>query len=345
MGRPVLALATFVLATCTQAPITEPAPSRVTTWPPASVAASPDGALAVGSLHNAAVSVVPPGRDAPVNVTSGAVPGSTRFLLPSGMRYAEDGTLFLVDTAGRGVRAARPGGSVEGVPLAGPDGEELELLYPTGLAVAADGTLWVADTTAHRVVRIDPEGAASVAVGSSEPSPEPSFAGDGGPADEALLAYPGALALGPDESLYIADTGNRRIRRVLPDGTIETVAGNGRRRFAGDGGPATETAIGTPRGMAVDSAGTLYFTAGHRLRSVSSDGTISTVAGTDVRGCAGDGGPAADARLSLPMGVAVGPDDTVYVADHQNHIVRAVTLRGTIVTAVALGDPPSQACL
>lgn len=346
MARVVAPAAILFIAACTPtSPTPAPAPTMAAAWPPVSVASSGGGELAAGSLLNASVAVIPRGREAPVLVGAGPVPARSEFLVPSGLAYGDDGTLFVVDTGGRGISAVRADGSAQPVPLAAPDGSDVELSYPTGLAVAPDGTLWLSDTTAHRVLRIDPQGRATVAVGAAEGRLEPSFAGDGGPGTEARLAYPGGVALGPDGSLYIADGGNRRVRRLLPDGTIETVAGNGRRRFSGDGGPATEAGIGSPRGVAVDRDGNLYFTAAHRLRRVSRGGTITTVAGMDRRGCAGDGGPATDARLSLPIGVAIGPGGVVYVADHQNHLIRAVTPEGTILTAVAMGDPPSRACL
>lgn len=345
MARLAMPVVLLLLGACTGQPTMQPAQPRERTWAPASVAASPNGDLAVGSLENASVTVVPRGRRAPVAVVSDRPPGQARFVVPSGLAYADDGTLSLVDTRARTISAVRPDGSTEPIPLEAPDGSQVELSHPTGLAVAADGTLWVADTTAHRVLRIDPNGVATVVAGATEPNPQPSFEGDGGPGTEARLSYPGGLAVGPDGSVYIADTANRRVRRLLPDGTIETVAGNGRRRFSGDGGPATEAGIGSPRAVAVDGEGTLYLTAGHHLRRVSPDGTITTVAGTDVRGCAGDGGPGTDARLSLPVGVAVDAGGVVYVADHQNNLIRAVTPGGTIVTAVALGDPPARSCL
>ena len=345
MARLAMPVALLLLGACTGQPTMQPGQPRGRTWAPASVAVSPNGDLAVGSLENASVTVVPRGRRAPVAVATDRPPVQARFVFPSGLAYADDGTLYVVDTAGRGVWAVGPDGSRTAVRLTGPEGSALKLSHPIGLAAGADGTLWVADTTAHRVLQIDPEGPASVLAGAEEPRPEPAYGGDGGPAAEARLAYPGALALGPDGSLYIADTGNRRIRRVDPDGTIETVAGNGRRRFSGDGGPAVDAGIGTPRGLAIDADGTLYFTAGYRLRRVSPDGTITTEAGTDRRGCAGDGGPAAGARLAYPMGVAVGSDGTLYVADHQNNLIRAVIPGGTIVSAVAFGDPPARSCL
>ena len=114
---------------------------------------------------------------------------------------------------------------------------------------------------------------------------------------------PQGVAVGPDGSLYIADTVNHRIRRVGPDGIITTVAGTGGRLgFTGDGGPATQARLSIPRGVAVGPDGSLYIAdyGNNRIRRVGADGIITTVAGIGVGGFAGDGGPATQAKLNNP---------------------------------------------
>ena len=181
-----------------------------------------------------------------------------------------------------------------------------------------------------------------------------SFGGDGGPATQAHLGKPSGVAVGPDGSLYIADRANSRIRRVGPDGTISTVAGTGTEGFGGDGGPATQALVYYPRGVAVGPDGSLYIadTTNNRIRRVGPDGTISTVAGTGTEGFGGDGGPATQALLK-PMGVALGPDGSLYIADSHNYRIRRVDPKGTISTVVGTGTPcfcgdggpPTQALL
>src|SRR5262249_20621834 len=109
------------------------------------------------------------------------------------------------------------------------------LSEPRGVAVGPDGGLFIADTFNHRVRRVGPDGVITTVAGNDTPG----FSGDGGPATAAQLSEPRGVAVGPDGSLFIADLGNRRVRRVGADGVITTMAGNGTPGFNGDGGPAT----------------------------------------------------------------------------------------------------------
>ena len=113
------------------------------------------------------------------------------------------------------------------------------------------------------------------------------FSGDGGPADKAQLNNPFAVARGPDGFIYICDVDNHRVRRVAKDGTISTFAGNGKKAYAGDGGPAIQASLNQPYELAWDTAGNLYFVeiGNHVVRKVDAKtGTISTVAGKRVNG-------------------------------------------------------------
>ncbi|MEF8794586.1 MAG: Ig-like domain-containing protein, partial [Thiohalorhabdus sp.] len=169
------------------------------------------------------------------------------------------------------------------------------------------------------------------------------FGGDGGPADRAQLFNPRGVASGPDGSLYIADHGNDRIRRVSPDGTITTVAGKRRNRplgdnDIGDGGPATEALFTSPRGVAVGADGSMYIADYRRVRKVDPDGLITTVAGTGEKGFSGDGGPATQAQFRQLKDVAVGPDGGLYIADTRNERIRKVASDGTITTVAGGGS-------
>ena len=165
------------------------------------------------------------------------------------------------------------------------------------------------------------------------------WSGDGGPAAAAQLRAPRHLAFGPDGSLYVADGGNNVVRRIAPDGTITTVAGNGTAGSSGDGGPATAAQIDTPHAVAVDGAGVLYVadSASSRVRRVTPDGIITTVAGTGVDGFSGDGGPGSSAMLRNPKGLKVGPDGALYISDGLNHRVRRLAADGTITTVAGNG--------
>ncbi|OQW93914.1 MAG: hypothetical protein BWK79_08640, partial [Beggiatoa sp. IS2] len=151
---------------------------------------------------------------------------------------------------------------------------------------------------------------------------------------DETISMPRGVAVHSDGSLYIADTGNSRIRKVDTNGTITTVAGNGVASYSGDSGPATSASLASPQGIAVDNSGNLYIadTNNHRIRKVSTSGIITTVAGTGNWGYSGDSGPAISASLASPQGIAVDSSGNLYIADTNNHRIRKVDTGGTITT-------------
>ena len=162
----------------------------------------------------------------------------------------------------------------------------------------------------------------------------------GGPAVDAKLTAPLDVATDAAGNLYITDANDRRIRRVDPSGTISTIAGTGVEGYSGDGGPAVDARLNFPASVAVDAEGNLFFTEyfEHRIRRVDSSGTISTVAGIGVEGFSGDGGPAVEAQLDTPTGVAVDADGNLFIADFSNRRIRKVDPSGTITTLAGGGD-------
>src|SRR5262249_43678252 len=141
---------------------------------------------------------------------------------------------------------------------------------------------------------------------------------------------------------YIADDGARRVRRVSPEGVIITVAGTGEACFptdspCGDGGPAISAQFQVVRGVAVGPDGSLYIADYGRVRRVSRGGMITTVAGAGIPGLSGDGGPATAARFSSIVGIAMGSDGSLYIADNQNVRVRRVGPDGIMTTAAGSG--------
>ena len=168
----------------------------------------------------------------------------------------------------------------------------------------------------------------------------PVLIGDGGPATKAALLWPAGLALDTEGSIYIADSGHHRVRRVDLAGIITTFAGDGRLAYSGDGGPATKASLCCPTGIALGPDGSLFIADSwnNRIRMVDPAGTITTVAGDgweDHDGAGrygGDGGPATDASLDQPGSVAVGADGTLYIADDDNYRIRKVDSTGIITT-------------
>lgn len=184
----------------------------------------------------------------------------------------------------------------------------------------------------------DISGTVRFVVGSSSRGKQ--FGGDGGPAAEASLNFPSAVAVG-DGQLYIADTMNHRIRKVdLATGLISTIAGTGQHRLSGDGGPAVSAALNEPCALALDGKGFLYIAdqSNNRVRRVDLQaGTISTIAGTGEAAYSGDGGPAREATLAGPSGLAMGPDGALYIADTFNGRIRRVDPESGIIGTV-VGD-------
>ncbi|MFL5807542.1 MAG: fibronectin type III domain-containing protein, partial [Roseiflexaceae bacterium] len=217
---------------------------------------------------------------------------------------------------------------------------DASLNRPSGIAFGPDGSLYIADAINQRVRRVDLDGVITTVAGSDEAG----FGGDGGPATAAKLNYPSDVAVGPDGSLYIADTLNHRIRRVAPDGIIRTFAG-GNSFVDGDGGPATSAWLIEPSGIALGSDGSLYIADISQgvIRRVAPNGIITTFAGNTSQSSSGDGGLAHQAGIGRPAGVAVGPDGSVYIADNYNNRVRRVAPDGIITTVAGssrqlLGD-------
>jgi len=168
------------------------------------------------------------------------------------------------------------------------------------------------------------------------------FSGDGGPANQAQLNNPYGIVRGPDGALYICDMDNHRIRRVAKDGTISTVAGTGKRGYAGDGGLALQAELNEPYEIRFDQAGNMFFVEmrNHLVRRVDAKSKIiSTVAGTGKEGFSGDGGPAIKAQLKQPHSIQFDSGGDLYICDIGNHRIRNVDMRtGSISTFSGTGE-------
>ena len=153
------------------------------------------------------------------------------------------------------------------------------------------------------------------------------------------LVRPGALAVGPQGQLYVADDGLDRILQALPGGGFKVIAGNGRRGYSGDGGPAAAASLNGPGGMTVSRAGTIYFadTGNNRVRAVWPSGTITTVAGTG-RYAAWTAGGSAASRTSLggPADVAVSPGGCLYIADEAASEILRLDAAGRLIRVAGI---------
>lgn len=281
----------------------------------------------------------------------GGPASEARLARPRALAWSSDGSLYMADRYNRRIRRVDPDGIITTVAGAGigwvrgnGDGGPATQAYlkaPSGLAWSGDGSLYIADRRGHRIRRVDPDGIITTEAGTGVAG----FRGDGGPAVTAELNASMGLAFDRAGALYIADSGNRRIRRLSPGGRLVTVAGGG---TGSSGGPALEARLVDPRGIVLDPQGSLYIAdrLGHRIFRVSPSGWMTTVAGTDTEGFGGDGGPATQAQLTAPQALAFDAAGALYIADSGNRRIRRVGADGRITTvagtAVLGGDRTRQ---
>ncbi len=285
-----------------------------------------------------------------------------QFNFPGGIRVDAAGNALVADAANHRIRKIDASGNVTTVAGSGTAGDSgdsgpatsAQLRTPFGVTVDAQGNIYIADSNNHRVKRVNSAGIIATLAGTGSAG----FSGDGGPANVAQLNFPLGLAVDGAGNLYIADSSNARVRKVDRSGMITTLAGTGSVGFSGDNGPAAEARLANPQDVALGSDGGLYiadaFIGNVRLSVVRrvdlTTSVITTVAGVpDFLGLSGDGGPAKNAVLFNPSGVAVDAAGRLYIADSANHRVRQVDEGGVIRTfaggSVLDGGPATSAGL
>ncbi len=318
---------------------------------PSGVALDAAGSVFVADQSNHCIRIVTPdgtistlaGTGAAGFSGDGGAATSARLSAPQAVAVDGGGNTFFADTNNHRIRRVSPDGTIATIAGTGSVGfsgdggaaTSARLNSPRGVGLDAGGNLLIGDTGNHRIRRVAPDGTITTVAGTGVGG----FAGDGGPAISATLNQPRGVGTDGAGNLLIADQGNRRLRKVAPDGTITTVAGNGTNRFSGDGGIATEASLSDPAGVAVDGSGNLFIadTTNQRIRRVAADGTIGTVAGNGTFGFSGDGGPATAASFGDPSGVDVDAGGNVLVADTRNNRVRKIAPDGTITTVAGNG--------
>ncbi len=235
--------------------------------------------------------------------------------------------------------------TVAGSGIAGYGGDggpaiDAKIYTPFGLAVDAAGNLYIAVSFNHAVRKVTPAGIITTIAGTASPG----FSGEGGTATSARLYNPAGIAVDAAGNLFIADSGNNRVRKVAPGGIITTIAGRETAGYCCDGGFAVYGQFTNPNAVALDAAGNLYITdsGNHRIRKITAAATgfgiISTIAGTGTARYSGDGGFATSAQLNSPTAVTVDSAGNVYIADSTNERIRKITPAGIITTVAGDGS-------
>jgi len=320
------------------------------------VSDSNDHRVSVMNLHTGLITTIA-GNGMSGESGDGGPAAQAQLNEPHGLALDDAGHLYIADLGNARVRVVnlhtgvittlvgngQQGGSGDGGPAV-----HAQLDGPDGLAVDNAGHLYISDDGNSRVRVVNLRTGLITTVDGQEPVPTPTYVpaptGDGGPATQATLYGPAGLALDSAGLLYISDALNHRVRVVnLRTGLITTVVGNGKEGGSGDGGLAAHAQLAAPQGLALDNTGHLYIADDfdHRVHVVDlHTGLITTVAGNGQSGGSGDGGPATQAQLNTPDGLALDNAGYLYIADDNTNRVRVVNLHTGLITTVA-GDGQS----
>lgn len=231
---------------------------------------------------------------------------SAKLSYPIGVAADSLGNVYIADYGDYVVRKVNSAGVISTVVPPG------ILLQPTAVAADTMGNIYIADSGNNCIRKVDSVGTLTTFAGTGVNG----NTGDGGLASTATLNVPYGVAVDVWGSVYIADTGNHRIRKVS-SGTITTIAGT-IAGFSGDGGLASTATLNTPHGVSLDAMGNIYVTdsANWRIRKVDSAGIITTVAGSWNSSSSGDGGPATSAYVPSMFGIDAAAIGKIYIAQY-----------------------------
>lgn len=296
----------------------------------------------------------------------GGAAASAQLNNPYGVFVDASGNIFIADTEDNRIRVVNTGAAsitiatvsiaagdiatVAGTGTVGYSGDgaaalSAELSSPFGVFVDSAENIFIADTSNHAIREVAAAtGIITTVAGNGTPCGSSSATcGDGGAATSAQLTDPDSVFVDSSEDIYIADSGDNRIREVTPSsGNIATVAGTGNPGYSGDGAAATSAQLTGPSGVFLDAAGDIFIAdrENYVIREVvASSGFIATVSGNNTGGFSGDTGPSASAQLNLPFGLFVSSSGNLFVADTDNSRIRELV---PTVTAPSATTPASQ---
>ena len=271
----------------------------------------------------------------------GRVATSAQLNTPRGISVDISGNVYIADQNNHKIRMVNSTGIITTFAGTGAEGSSgdgraatsAQLFNPIAVSVDISGNVYIADSDNNKIRMVNSTGIITSFAGTGARGDS----GDGGAAASAQLASPFGISVGKFGNVYIADTGNRKVRMVTSTGIITTFAGTGAEGSNGDGGAASSAQFTGPWGVYVDISGTVYIADVHKIRMVTSKGIITTFAGMGAQGSGGDGGAATSAQLYNPTGLSVDISGNVYIADTYNSKIRMVNSSGIITTIVGTG--------
>ncbi len=295
-------------------------------YQPTGVALDADGNIYVADAENHRIrKITPTGTVSTLagSSTNGSVDGTgadAQFNSPRAVAVDALGNVYVADGVNHKIRKITPAGVVTTLAGSGTsgfadgDGIAAQFYFPKGIAVDGDGNIYVADDINHRIRKITPAGTVTTLAGSTSGSAD----GDG---TSAQFNSPRGVAVDDAGNVYVADSGNHRIRKITSTGTVSTVAGT---TVGVTDGDATTAKFNSPAGIGVDGSGNLYIAddENERIRKVTAGGTVSTIAGSLLQGFADGSGTSA--QFNSPTGIALDASGDIYVADRHNHSIRKI---------------------
>jgi serine/threonine-protein kinase len=285
------------------------------------------------------------GAGIPGFLGDGGPASDARINKPGAAVVGPDGSVYIGDAGNHRIRKVTPNGIITTIAGNGTEGYSgdggpataAQLSSAERIAVDPSGNVYIADYGNNRIRKIDAStGVITTIAGTGAEG----YNGGGGPAAQAEINSPNDVAVTDDGTVYFANLGSDTVQKISPSGILATVAGTGQEGFSGDGGPATSAKLANPQ-VDVARDGTLYIAEyfNHRVRKISSNGVITTIAGNgtapgDGDNPTGEGGPAVDAQIGNPSGVAVDATGAVYISDTASTRVTRVGTNGIITTVL-----------
>jgi len=320
---------------------------------PEGLAVDGSGNLYISDTNNARIRKVGPdgivttvaGTGSPGFGGDGGPATSAQLNLPFGIAMDSVGNLLIADlNNGRirkvdasGVISTIAGSAIRGFAGDGGPATSAQIVSPFRVAVDESGNILIADGSNNRIRKVSTAGLITTAAGNGTAG----FSGDGGRAGNAQFNAPYGMVFDPAGNLLVADSNNNRLRKISPDGGINTLSGTGAAGANGDGGPAGGAQLRTPFDVTSDQNGNIYIADANnqKVRRISAAGVISTYAGRGAFGFSGDGGAAASAQLATPIAVAIDAAGNLFISDNGNNRIRKVAPTGTISTVAGSGTP------